>query len=143
MEINAQNYRFWVVLEAHKKGFHASDPDRLMKWEGLTFQQRMRWEWYFRYRAALLQVEHPRWLIELRHGRVEVTMTEAEKAAQRLENKIRKAKADLTQATNRIERYKANYRGMFAIEEDAVYRALIDLQSIRQYNLNRLQEAKR
>lgn len=143
MEMNAQNYRFWVVLEAHKKGFHASDPERLMKWEGLTFQQRMRWEWYYRYRAALLQVEHPRWLIELRHGRVEVTMTEAEKAAQRLENKIRKAKADLTQATNRIERYKAEYRGMFAIEEDGLYLFLLSIQATRQSNLNLLEQAKR
>lgn len=119
-----QNYRHWVVIEAHKNGYHSSSPQRLLEWEGLRSEQFIRWGWYFRYRTALLQVEHPMWLIEMRFGRVETTKTEAEQEAQRLENKIKRAKAALTTVDNRLRDYKAQYRGLYPIEEDGVYQAL-------------------
>lgn len=32
----------------------------VMRWDGLPFGTRTRFDWYFKYRAALLQVKYPR-----------------------------------------------------------------------------------
>ena len=37
-------------------------------WENLSYQMISKWEWYFKYRAALLQIKYPKYWVKLIKG---------------------------------------------------------------------------
>jgi hypothetical protein len=136
--IDQTRARFWVKILGYPAGLHNSQPQLLHRWDGLPYQVRLRWDWFFRYKAARFQVEHPHWCIELSHGRIDHIMTDEEAAAKALADKLQAAKGRYTKILNRVSAFRAEYTGLFYIEEDPVYQKLIGLLSKAIANLNEL-----
>ena len=55
-EINVNFQRYGCTILLHRLPFAASDPEPIMIWEGLSFETYGKFKWYFRYRAALIQI---------------------------------------------------------------------------------------
>ena len=53
----------WVLIEVCKK---YGDKVEFIKWSDLPFSVRNKWDWYFKYRAALLQVKYPKYYVQMR-----------------------------------------------------------------------------
>jgi hypothetical protein len=124
--IDQTRARFWVKIQGYPAGLHNSQPQLLHRWDGLPYQVRLRWDWFFRYKAARFQVEHPRWCIELSHGRIDHIMTDEEAAAKALADKLQAAKARVTRIERQRDAYQEQYAGrhLFPIWEDAIYQKL-------------------
>lgn len=64
------NYLFWYkILVFTKPG---GDLVEHKLWKDLRFDIRMKYNWYFKYRAALLRVKYPKFYIDQRWGKEEI-----------------------------------------------------------------------
>lgn len=88
-----------------------------LKWQGLTWAVRCKWAWYFRYRAALLQIKHPRHRVEMRWG----NDPKPDAAQISHQNRIRARKAKITELENREWKARASWNQMFPIETHPAY----------------------
>jgi hypothetical protein len=61
---------YWVIISARNTN---SGQSKLLRWVDLPWEVRSKWDWYFRYRAALVQVQHPRWHIDFSWGSEDAT----------------------------------------------------------------------
>lgn len=86
-------------------------------WRNMTLEQRLKWGWYFRYRAARYQVENPRSDVDFMWGS---TPKENRPEIDRI-NKLRSKKAKVTEFSNKITKARAAWTGLFPIEQDSVY----------------------
>ena len=90
-------------------------------WHELRFDQiKNRW-WYFRRVAAKMQIESPRKLFCFHVERVlrEDEVKDAE--LRRLKNKLKAAKAKVTEIENKMEKAKSEWNRLFPIEDDETY----------------------
>lgn len=95
-----------------------------------------KWDWYFKYRAALLQVKYPKCEVVCSWG---PEMPNKKTEAQLLANKLRAKKGKLTQWKNSIEKFKKNWVSLFPIEDDKDYqKALQKIQSL-EFEINLLE----
>lgn len=88
------------------------------KWEDLTLQLLVRYDWYFKYRAALYQVKYPKAFVEYSRFKHEAKGNQLQIA---LRNRWIAKKRKVTEWTNRIARAEAEYNELFPIEEHKVY----------------------
>jgi hypothetical protein len=88
-----------------------------LKWEGLSWEVRCKWAWYFRYRAALLQIKHPRHEVEMRWG----NDPKPNEAELQHANKVRAKKGKITEMENKLRRVRAGWTEMFPIEDHPKY----------------------
>jgi len=108
---------FWVaiVIEERLGGPRIG----FLKWENLTWDVRNKWGWYFKYRAALAQVQNPRAYVDMRWG---ITPKPKSDLID-LQNKIRAKKAKITEISNKMEVVRSNWREMFPVTEHPKYQA--------------------
>jgi len=92
------------------------------RWEGYTLQQVIRWQWYFRYRGALYQIQYPKAKITINTMKYDA---EGPKLQQALRNRWIAKKRKITEWTNRIARAEATYNELFPIEEHKVYQKAV------------------
>ena len=59
---------FWFKIVCKESSQSHPDDIIYLSWRNMTFEHRMRWDWYFLYRAALMQVQHPRWTVNVFWG---------------------------------------------------------------------------
>lgn len=114
MEINVSNKSFWfsirVVLNREKLEF--------MKWDNMRMDTRLKYDWYFKYRAALLQIKYPRAKVETAWGSEEPTGRTKE---QLLKAKIRGKKATITKFNNLLNEYVKKRNSLFPLDDDPSY----------------------
>ena len=78
-----------------------------MKWENMSFIMVCKWEWYFRYRSALLQIKYPKYDVQLIKGSVEpVGKTKLELEEQLKKKRKITCKRMVTKFTNIINEYE-------------------------------------
>jgi len=116
--------RFGIKILLHRKDYHCSDSTLLKHLDGFTFERFNRWRWYFRYLEARFQIENPRRLVELQIFNY-THLNEKEVHRINLKNKLRSAKAKVTEWTNKIERFRQGYNELFPIEEYPPYQRAI------------------
>ena len=141
--IDQTRARFWVKIQGYPSGLHNSQPQLLHRWDGLPYQVRLRWDWFFRYKAARFQVEHPHWCIELSHGRIDHIMTDEEAAAKALADKLQAAKARVTRIEHKLEAFRVRHKesnSLFPIDQDAVYLAFLEKLWIARDKLRALED---
>ena len=133
--MNVDSFRYTIKISVHRKSYKASDPKVVYFKQGLTFQLFNRWKWYFRYRAALWQVEYPRQYVELEFIQVKYVPT-AVQEKQRLMNRLVAAKGKITQIQRGLAEMQSNWSQLFPIEDDPTYQRYIEkLQEYRdRYN---------
>lgn len=107
-----------------------------LSWSGLRFDLRMKYDWYFKYRAALLQVKYPKFQIDVFWGNEPAQGKTLEQIQQ---GRIRAKKAKITEIKNKLQRAKENWSCLFPIEEDVIYRKAVakvnrlELELIEEY----------
>lgn len=110
---------FGVKIILHGKSFAGSDGKVAYFRDGLTYELINKYMQYFRYRAALVQVKHPKQHVEIRTFSHEPKSVDAE--LQFTKNKLRAAKAKLTEWSNKVSKYKFAWCSLYPIEDDAAY----------------------
>lgn len=87
-------------------------------WSKLPWEVRTKWAWYFKYRAALLQVKYPRFNVESYWGH---EPAQGKGLEQIVKNKIKAKKAKVTEYKNKLELAKKTWNFLFPIEQDESY----------------------
>ena len=102
------------------KGNAGEELKVMSKWTDMPFDIYHRWMWYFRYRAALYQVQEPKAYITTMYGvqKDNIKKTTADKF---LQNKIVKAKANISRFENKLTRFRNSYSELFPIEEHETF----------------------
>jgi hypothetical protein len=123
----------WVKIICRTK--MAGDVVEVLKWSQLPWHTRLRFDWYFKYRAALLQVKYPQYHVEHHWGNEQPTSVQL---AQAQKYALSNARAQVTKIQNAIDKYVANWNSMFPYEDEPDYKkalgklteALIKLDSL-------------
>lgn len=123
--------RYGCRLKLHRKTFNVSNPELIQEWTGYRFKEYMRWKWYFRYRAALLQIENPKRLVEIGEFQYMLDVP--------LEEKILRKKRELAAQKGEVTKWERIHRqsldnpnDLFGIESNPNYqKALRKLQEKR------------
>jgi hypothetical protein len=116
MAYNTQDVVHWYLIKVYTK--LGGDIVEIKRWDNMRWNVRIKWDWYFKYRAALLQVKYPRFHVEQSWGHIAAT---GKTQQQILQDKIRSKKAKITEFTNKIEKAKKHWRSLFPIEDDQDY----------------------
>jgi hypothetical protein len=100
-----------------------------LSWSGLRWELRLKYDWYFQYRAALLQVKYPRYEVQTIWGKEPATGKTLEEIRK---GKISSKKAQITKAKNNLsgylgefEHYKKSYIEIFPIEDQLKYQEFL------------------
>lgn len=132
---NTYSKLFWYKISVKPR--QGLDPIKTLIWSDLPFELRTKYEWYFRYRAALLQVQYPKMHVQIDFGSSEGS---AVQKANSMKNLIVKRKAQVTEWTSKIEKAKKHWNSLFPIEEDIYYkRAIAKLEKV-EFELKELEE---
>lgn len=122
--MHVQDKRFGCKILLHQRSHVAADPILLKYYSGFKFETYNKWRWFFRYRTARYQIDHPRKMVELREFSFDYLPSDEEKK-QRIKNKLRSAKAKVTEWTNKLEAYKANHNSLFPVEDHPLYQKAV------------------
>lgn len=93
------------------------------EWTGLRFELMMKYQWYFRYVSAQLQLQYPKRIFGFEVYRLQSTEEVRAVEKKRLVDKIRSAKAKITQAENELNKLRAGWFEIFPIEEHPKWQA--------------------
>lgn len=93
-----------------------------LSWSGLRFDLRMKYDWYFKYRAALLQVKYPKFQIDVFWGN---EPAHGKTLEQIRASKIRAKKAKITEIKNKLQKAKDSWSSLFPIEDDYHYQKAV------------------
>jgi len=132
---------FWVMVQV------IDEENRLIKdgmsWKDLSWDIRRKWDWYFKYRAALLQVKYPRMRVEMTWG--SGLPTRMDQAIRIHKNKLAGKKASITKTENLLrenreymQKCKKEHSGIFPIEEDPQWKEALCVLDNLEIKLDRL-----
>ena len=109
------------------------------QWYNMPSDMVKRWRWYFKYRAALLQVKYPKFDVELSY-----TTSDMKCKTQQihlLERKIVAKKSKVTEFRNKYESIRARHKELFPVEDHPVYMKYIEIEKIKRTELLELESA--
>jgi hypothetical protein len=118
MENNINLLHFYRIHLYGSNG-KAFGPKETLFWDNMNFQQRTKWDWYFKYRAALLQVQNPKLQVECNLGSYPA---EGKKLIETLKDKLSSKKRKHTEWSNKLKAFKFSWNELFPIEEDERYK---------------------
>lgn len=106
-------------------------------WDKLIFPLRMKYDWYFKYRAALLQIKYPKNIVEIIS---DFYVPAEEDVAIILKYKISRKKAKVTEYLNKLQAYRDYYEKLnksslipYDIKENADYiKAMAKIERLQQ-----------
>ena len=116
----------WVIIKVYDKRGGLGNLIELIEWQKLPFELRIKYDWYFKYRAALLQVKYPKYIVDFFWGNQPAQGQELDyiikkkKTAQKA--KITKSKNKLLAFQAEFESYKKSYSKLFPIENEQEYK---------------------
>lgn len=88
-------------------------------WDDMLWNVRIKWDWYFKYRAALYQVQNPKAVIEVTWGNYPASNKRS--IEQICKNKLIAKKRKLSTYINKLETYKSSWNSLFEIDQDPIY----------------------
>lgn len=115
--------RFYFYFESYNQNW--GDRQKHTMWSGFTFEQFMKWKWYFEYRSALYKVQNPHRHVVNNHGSVDYELPE-QAYIKKLRNRVKTARKMLTQFQNKINQAKKGWTEIFPIEEHPMYSKILD-----------------
>lgn len=89
-----------------------------LSWSNMKWELRLKYNWYFIYRAALLQVKYPKHSVESYWGN---EPAKGKTLDEILQSKIRAKKSKITEYKNKLQKFKDAYNSLFPIEQDKDY----------------------
>lgn len=129
--------RWGCHIKLHRLSCFASDSKLMLSWDNYPFNLFMKWRWYFRYRAALIQVQYPRQAVEIIEFQWQLSEEETAKIS--IKNKYVKAKADLTKFQNRLQAAKDKWNLLFPIEDDITYKKALERIELQKSKIQELE----
>lgn len=103
----------WVMIKVFDK--RGGQMMHMYYWKDMPFELRMKYDWYFKYRAALAQVKNPKCIVDFTWGNVK---NEKITLADKLKREITYKKGKLTRYQNQVEKFKkAKGLTLFSIED--------------------------
>ncbi len=106
---------FWVTIKVYDTSHDLVD---FLQWANLRYETRLKWDWYFKYRAALLQVKYPRAEVRIMSGS---QPAQGKTRQQLVAQKIKAKKAKVTEYRRKMQLAVMNWNSLFPIEENASY----------------------
>lgn len=116
-----QEYSYYVNIKVYDKDIPSGNIIEYYKWDNMKFNQRVKWNWYFKYRTALLQVKYPRKYIAFIHGKEIATKKTLENI---LKDKISGKKRSITKVKNIIKEIENNWMNLFPLEDQPEYKLI-------------------
>ncbi len=112
------SYAVLITAKRRPSDNEANEIARL-SWKGMTFDQFTKWQWYFEYRACLLQVQNPRAHVRLTRRREAPDTRTALNIAQ---NRLTACRSTLTKHLNKVDKAREQWRiddpmGLTSIED--------------------------
>ena len=108
--------RFFVKIKYNKDSKYSTLSEVVYYKNDMTFEFFIRWQWYFKYREALLRVQNPHAFIELTHGGYEYILPE-DIYIKKVHNLLIAAKRKRTEFKNQIDNARKYWNELFPIEE--------------------------
>ena len=115
--MNITDVVHFVHIKVRKTQGSQDDIEKL-SWTNLRWETRVKFDWYFKYRAALIQVKYPRYYVEFYWGHEEAKDTQL---GHIIKNKIKAKKGKLTKFENLLKKAEENWASLFPITEDEFY----------------------
>ena|SRR3990172_6251327 len=106
---------FRVTITVHHR---PQTTDLRIVWTDLRFELRMKYAWYFRYRAALLQVQYPKSRIDLHFSEIDPSQKIVKDA---IATQIRAKRITLGKYRNKLQLAREHWSSIFPIDEDPLY----------------------
>lgn len=111
---HVNDMEFWTVIKVYDKNRIVIE---WLSWS-LPFDLAMKYKWYHKYRHALLQIKYPRFEVITYEGK---TLKEEPELQKNLDNKIRSAKAKVTELKNKLARARLLASNeLFGIEDEPI-----------------------
>ncbi len=140
LDVPMTAYKRWgCVIQLHRQSYYCSDSKTVHHWTGYKFENFMRWKWYFRYRAALLQVQNPYVLVEIREYQFDIALADKEKE-RHLRAKLTAAKRKHTEYLNKVEQARQIWQELFPIESDPLFEKVMGKISRLKVRISELEE---
>ena len=118
---------YYYIIKVYTK--LGGDLVELKRWDNLRFDTRIKYDWYFTYRAALLQVKYPKYLVNCKWGHEPATAKTLEQLKARkvtnLKSRITKYKNRLEDYKQQFEQYKKSYRALFPMVNEDLYKHFV------------------
>lgn len=117
--------RWTVKITLHKAKTYSTHREVIYYNTGLTFQILMKYDWYFRYLAAMQQVKTPKFFVQIE--KIEYIVENKEEVKlKHLKNNLKSAMGNLTKNINAMERIKRNWSELFPYYEDIYYQKAVN-----------------
>ena len=113
---------FFAIIKVYDGEHRALGPQIIQRWDGYTLEQFQRWTWYFRYRAALLQIKYPRHIVELKTGSFDA---KPKLKSQIIKKRITAKKRQITKTMNLLAKAEKHWDELFPIHEDELYKKAV------------------
>lgn len=128
MAING-TYTVWIrVLNADISNPWNIKPENIIediKWNNFPNNDFLkRWQWYFKYREALLRIKYPRMKILYEH--YFFSNEKVKSPEEKLQDLIAGKKRSITKIKNALVLYEKEWNSLFPVEEDETYQKGID-----------------
>ena len=114
---------------------HNREIVEFLSWSNLKWELRLKYDWYFKYRAALLQVKYPKFEVQTYWGNEPATGKTLESIRQ---DKIRAKKSKITQYKNKLKKAELNWSSLFPIEDDIDYKKAVEKINRLEFELRSL-----
>lgn len=118
--MNVGNRLFFINILVFDKLGATGQLIESIRWEDLRFELRMKYDWYFTYRAALLQVKYPKYKIEIRQGNYEPVKPNVQ-IEQSIRNRIMARRRTKSNIISKLIAARATWNEMFPIYENPLY----------------------
>lgn len=125
---------FWYRIEV-QTGRHGIDKPKVIVWNDLPWAVRTKWDWYFKYRAALEQVRNPRAKVTATWGHAE---PDTRTALRILADRISSQQGKVTKIKNLLFKARAEWNDLMPIEDHPNYKRAIEKLEREQAELDRL-----
>lgn len=114
--VNVANRLFWVMIIIRDGKYPNDNVKQYFKWV-LPWHVRNKWDWYFKYRAALAQVENPKFLVQFTWGSQE---PDTRTRIDFIKKDITTKKRMISKLSNELERYKKHLieNSIFGLDDD-------------------------
>lgn len=111
-------------------------------WMDLRTEIKMKYNWYFKYRAALLQVKYPKYYVELEHA-IYPASTKNEQLKFILQNKLKATERKISQHKNHIKKVIKEWLSLIPYTEDYGYKIMVEkikgLEQRKEYLLKEIE----
>lgn len=118
--------------------YHSDDVTlATLLWTDMRFELRMKYNWYFKYRAALLQVAYPKAHVQF----LEWKEVPSHQTAEHIwENKLRAKRAKVTKWKNALDLQVKHWRDLFPIEDYEPYQKALEKYNKAVFELRALEQ---